>query len=59
MKGWLIFGAVSGVALGGWLSQTAQGLDLVDGVAIGLGAGLLTALGFASIPWRQMGRREW
>ena len=59
MKGWLVFGAVSGLALGGWLSQTAEGLELVDGLGIGLGAGLVMAIGLASIPWRQMARREW
>lgn len=59
MKGWLIFGAVSGVALGGWLSQTAEGLDLLDGLGIGLGAGLIMAIGLASIPWRDMARKEW
>jgi hypothetical protein len=59
MKGWLIFGTVGGLALGGWLSQTAQGLDLFDGMGIGVGAGLITAIGLASIPWRQMARKEW
>jgi len=59
MKAWLIFGAVSGLALGGWLSQVAKDLAVVDGLAIGLGAGLMLAIGFASIPWKQMARREW
>ncbi|BCW89356.1 hypothetical protein sos41_25160 [Alphaproteobacteria bacterium SO-S41] len=59
MKAWLVFGAVSGLAFGGWLSQVAQGLDTIDGLAIGLGTGLIAALGFASIPWNAMGRREW
>ena len=36
MKAWLIFGAVSGLALGGWLSQVAKGLDLIDGLGLGL-----------------------
>jgi len=59
MKAWLIFGAVSGLAFGGWLSQVAKGLDLADGLGLGLGAGLMMAIGFASIPWRKMARREW
>jgi hypothetical protein len=59
MKGWLIFGAASGLALGGWLSQTAEGLDMIDGLGIGLGGGLIMAIGLASIPWRQMARKEW
>lgn len=59
MKGWLIFGVVSGLTLGGWLSQVAHGLDVVDGLGIGLVVGLTSAIGLASIPWRAMGRREW
>lgn len=59
MKAWLIFGAVSGLALGGWLSRVANDLDLVDGLGIGLATGLIVAIGFASIPWKQMARREW
>ncbi len=59
MKAWLIFGAVAGSALGGWLSQVAEDLDLLDGLGIGLGTGLMVAVAFASIPWKQMARREW
>ncbi len=59
MKAWLIFGALSGLALGGWLSQVASGLELIDGLAIGLGTGLTMAIGFGSIPWKKMARREW
>jgi len=59
MKGWLVFGSIGGLALGGWLSQTAEGLDLIDGLGIGLGTGLIMAIGLAAIPWRQMARREW
>lgn len=59
MKGWLIFGTVSGLALGGWLSFAAEGLDLIDGLGVGLVVGWITAIGLASIPWRSMARREW
>lgn len=59
MKAWLIFGAVSGLALGGWLSQVAKDLELADGLGLGLGTGLIVAFGFASIPWKKMARREW
>lgn len=59
MKGWLIFGTVSGLALGGYLATTAQGLELVDGLLIGWGAGLVSAIGLASIPWRHMAKKEW
>ncbi len=59
MKAWLIFGAISGLALGGWLSSAAKDLALLDGLAVGLGVGLMTAIAFASIPWKQMARREW
>jgi hypothetical protein len=59
MKAWLIFGAVSGLALGGWLSQVAKDLAVLDGLGIGLGVGLMVSIGFASIPWKAMARREW
>lgn len=59
MKAWLVFGAVSGLALGGWLSQSAKDLDVIDGLGIGLGVGLIAAIGLASIPWTAMARREW
>ncbi len=59
MKRWLIIGALSGLAFGGWLATRVTGLDLIDGLGIGLGSGLVIAIAFASIPWVQMGQREW
>lgn len=59
MKAWLVFGAVSGLALGGWLSQVARDLDTIDGLGIGLAVGLIAAIGLGSIPWTAMARREW
>ena len=59
MKTWLAIGVISGLAFGGWLSHAADEIELFDGLAVGLVCGLMIAFGFASIPWKHMGRREW
>lgn len=58
MKTWLIVGTLAGMATGAWLAHNSVGLDIIDGLAIGCLTGLISAFGFASIPWRSMGRRE-
>ena len=58
MKIWLALGGLFGLAFGVWLSQVADNLHLLDGAGIGLVTGLVSALAFACIPWRAMGRRE-
>lgn len=59
MKRWLIFGVVSGLALGVWLANAATGLDAIDALGIGLGLGLISALALASMPWDATSRNEW